>query len=65
MFILALALQSAIATVVPRTLTSETMEGYELACKVADDTWKTHLVTLMQTGGRAFIAPDGEGKPAI
>ena len=41
------------------------MEGYELACTVADSTWKTHRVNLTQTGGRAFVAPGDEGKPVI
>ncbi|MFC4296318.1 hypothetical protein ACFO0A_14770 [Novosphingobium tardum] len=63
--LLALALRAAIATVVPRTLESETKEGYELACTIADDTWNRHRLDLLQSGGRAFVAPDGVGKPAI
>ena len=62
---LVFALQVAVPTVVPRTPTSETMEGYELRCTVVDSTWHMHRVNMMQTGGRAFISPDGEGKPAI
>lgn len=62
---LAFALEPAVQTVVPQTPTSETMDSYELACTIADSSWKTHRVNLVQTGGRAFISPDGEGKPAI
>ena len=38
MIMLALALEATVPTVVPQTPTSETMEGYELACTVADST---------------------------
>lgn len=65
MIMFALALEATVPTVVPQTPISETMEGYELACIVADNSWKTHRVGLVQTGGRAFISRDGEGKPAI
>jgi hypothetical protein len=65
MILLALAAQSAVATVVPRTLQTETSDSYALTCTVADSVWKTHQVELVQTGGRAYIAPDGQGKPGI
>ena len=65
MIMLAFALEPAVQTIVPQTPISETMDGYELACTVADSTWKKHRINLVQTGGRAFISPDGEGKPAI
>jgi hypothetical protein len=65
MIMLALALDVAMPTPVPRTTVSETMDGYELACTVADSEWNKHQVTFVQTGGRAFIAPDSEGNPTI
>lgn len=65
MIMLALALDAATPTVVPRTTLSETMDSYELVCTVSDSAWNKYQVTLVQTGGRAFIAPDDEGKPTI
>jgi hypothetical protein len=65
MMMLALALQVGASTVAPRTLTSETLEGYELTCAISDSGWEQHQVTLVQPGGRAFIAADGEGNPTI
>jgi hypothetical protein len=66
MIIPMLALQAAItATVVPRTLESETLDGYDLRCTVADDTWKTYDVELAQRGGRAFDSEGDEGREQI
>jgi len=63
--LLALILQGAVPTVVPRTLGSETRYGYTLSCTVANSDWKAQRVELIQTGGRAYLAPDGEGKAGI
>lgn len=65
MILLALALQAPVVAVVPRTLQSETSDAYALACTVADSHWKTHRVELVQTGGRAYVGPDGGSKPDI
>lgn len=66
MIIPVLALQAAItATVVPRTLESETLDGYDLHCTVADAAWKTYQVELAQRGGRAFKAAGGDGAQQI
>jgi len=65
LILLSLTLQAAVPTVVSRTLQSETSDGYVLACTVANSDWKMHRVELVQTGGRAYVASDGEGKPEI
>jgi hypothetical protein len=60
------AVQSAITpSVVPRTLESETIDGYELSCTIADSAWKTYETKMLQKGGRAFIAPGDDGVPII
>lgn len=64
-FLLVLTLQAAVPTVVPRTLQSETSDGYVFTCTVANSDWKMHGVDLVQTGGRAYVASDGEGKLGI
>jgi hypothetical protein len=63
--LLALTLQGALPTVMPRTLQSETSNSYSFACTVATSDWKSHRVELVQTGGRAYMGPDGEGQPGI
>lgn len=65
MILLALTLQDAVPTIIPRTLQSETGYGYLLACTVANSDLKVKRVESAQTGGRAYVAPDREGKPRV